>query len=107
MSTTKLNTQHLRNNLPIIESSFALRTMADEQGSQELGAFRFFVNAFFRASIDAFPGMRGSSAQNLWKMRDLHDSYGHMEKLQPLVAEINWYYFMQNQRQNNGRICIT
>ncbi len=38
----------------------------------------------------AFPGIKGFSARNLWKMRDLYVSYSVNAKLQPLVAEIGW-----------------
>ena len=38
----------------------------------------------------AFPGIKGFSARNLWRIRDLYVSYGHNEKLSPLVAEISW-----------------
>lgn len=38
----------------------------------------------------AFPGIKGFSARNLWKMRDLYVSYVDFEKLPPLVAEISW-----------------
>ena len=39
---------------------------------------------------NAFPGIKGFSARNLWKMRDLYVSYASNEKLSPLVAEISW-----------------
>src|SRR3989339_816604 len=32
----------------------------------------------------AFPGIRGFSSRNLWKMRDLYVSYADNEKVQPL-----------------------
>lgn len=38
----------------------------------------------------AFPGIKGFSARNLWHMRDLYHSYREQPKLQPLVAEISW-----------------
>jgi len=38
----------------------------------------------------AFPGMKGFSARNLWKMRDLYVSYRDHEKLPALLAEISW-----------------
>lgn len=39
---------------------------------------------------NAFPGMKGFSARNLWRMRDLYVSYSSNEKLSPLVTEISW-----------------
>lgn len=38
----------------------------------------------------AFPGIKGFSARNLWRMRDLYVSYSSNEKLAPLVADISW-----------------
>ena len=38
----------------------------------------------------AFPGIKGFSTRNLWKMRDFYVSYADSEKLPPLVAEISW-----------------
>ncbi len=37
-----------------------------------------------------FPGISGFSAQNLWRMRQLYETYGGNEKLAPLVREISW-----------------
>ena len=34
--------------------------------------------------------MRGFSAQNLWRMRQLYLAYERNEKLSPLVREIGW-----------------
>ncbi len=38
----------------------------------------------------SFPGMRGFSSRNLWRMRDLHESYQGNKKLTTLSAEISW-----------------
>jgi len=38
----------------------------------------------------AFPGIQGFSAQNLWYMRQFYLEYQGIEKLQPLVGEISW-----------------
>jgi predicted nuclease of restriction endonuclease-like (RecB) superfamily len=37
-----------------------------------------------------FPGMRGFSKDNLWRMRKFYLSYSGNEKLAPLVQEISW-----------------
>ncbi len=37
-----------------------------------------------------FPGMRGFSASNLWRMKAFFESYSDLEKLAPLVREIGW-----------------
>lgn len=46
-----------------------------------------------RLSIDLqkeFPGVRGFSSQNLWRMRQLYQEYSKNIKLSPLVREIAW-----------------
>lgn len=37
-----------------------------------------------------FPGARGYSAANLWRMRNFYLNYRNSEKLAPLVREISW-----------------
>ncbi len=37
-----------------------------------------------------FSGIQGFSAQNLWRMKQLYQSYSTNEKLSPLVREIGW-----------------
>jgi predicted nuclease of restriction endonuclease-like (RecB) superfamily len=37
-----------------------------------------------------FPGMKGFSAQNLWRMKELYETYKDNEKLSPLVRELPW-----------------
>ncbi len=39
---------------------------------------------------NAFPGMRGFSASNLWRMKAFFENYQGIEKLAPLVREIGW-----------------
>ncbi|HBA60929.1 MAG TPA: DUF1016 domain-containing protein [Elusimicrobia bacterium] len=46
-----------------------------------------------RLSIDLrkeFPGVRGFSSQNLWRMRQFYQEYSKNVKLSPLVREIAW-----------------
>lgn len=46
-----------------------------------------------RLSIDLrteFPGVRGFSPQNLWRMRQFYQEYSKNKKLSPLVREIAW-----------------
>ena len=38
----------------------------------------------------AFPGAKGYSAANLWRMRNFYLTYHESEKLAPLVREISW-----------------
>jgi predicted nuclease of restriction endonuclease-like (RecB) superfamily len=37
-----------------------------------------------------FPGVRGFSARNIWRMKTFYEFYTQNEKLPPLVAEIGW-----------------
>jgi predicted nuclease of restriction endonuclease-like (RecB) superfamily len=37
-----------------------------------------------------FPGIRGFSARNIWRMKTFYEAYQNFEKLPPLVAEIGW-----------------
>lgn len=37
-----------------------------------------------------FPGIRGFSARNLWRMKTFYENYKDNAKLTPLVAEIGW-----------------
>ena len=37
-----------------------------------------------------FPGVRGFSTSNLWRMRQFYQTYAKNEKLAPLVREISW-----------------
>lgn len=37
-----------------------------------------------------FSGMQGFSAQNLWRMKQLYQTYNENEKLSPMVREIGW-----------------
>ena len=38
----------------------------------------------------SFPGIKGFSARNIWRMRDLYLSYAEHKKLPTLLAEISW-----------------
>lgn len=40
------------------------------------------------------PGIRGFSAQNLWRMRQFYEAYRNDEKLSPLVRELPWTHNM-------------
>lgn len=37
-----------------------------------------------------FPGVRGFSASNIWRMKTFYEEYRDNEKLAPLVREIGW-----------------
>lgn len=38
----------------------------------------------------AFPGGRGFTASNLWRMRAFFEAYQRQKKLAPLVREVGW-----------------
>lgn len=42
----------------------------------------------------AFPGMKGLSSRNLWRMRDFHLSYEGDQKLTALLSEISWTHHL-------------
>lgn len=42
----------------------------------------------------AFPGMKGLSSRNLWRMRDFHISYEGNQKLTALLSEISWTHHL-------------
>ncbi len=41
-----------------------------------------------------FPGIKGFSSRNLWRMKDFYLSYKEKEKLTALLAEISWTHHM-------------
>lgn len=46
------------------------------------------------------PGIRGFSAQNLWRMRQFHEAYQDQEVLSPLVRELPWTHHMHLGKLN-------
>jgi predicted nuclease of restriction endonuclease-like (RecB) superfamily len=38
----------------------------------------------------SFPGMKGFSSRNIWRMRDFYSTYRNSEKLTKLSSEISW-----------------
>ncbi|PKL80032.1 MAG: hypothetical protein CVV27_01035 [Candidatus Melainabacteria bacterium HGW-Melainabacteria-1] len=48
------------------------------------------------------PGLRGFSAQNLWRMKQFYETYAADQKLSPLVRDLNWTHnliiFSQSKR---------
>lgn len=43
---------------------------------------------------NSFPGMKGFSSRNLWRMRDFYLSYHRNEKLTAMLAEISWTHHL-------------
>ncbi len=64
------------------------RTIHDQQKKAEWGAS--VVEKLAEDLQKTFPGMRGLSSRNLWRMRDFYISYEGNEKLTALLSEISW-----------------
>lgn len=56
------------------------------------------------------PGLRGFSAQNLWRMRQLFEAYRGAPKLSPLVRDLPWTHNLiilsQTKRQEEREFCL-
>ena len=48
------------------------------------------VIAFSEFLQSHYPGIKGFSAQNIWRMKQFYETYYGNEKLSPLVREISW-----------------
>lgn len=56
----------------------------------EKGWGKSIVKVLSRELQAEFPGAKGYSAANLWRMRNFYLTYRNSEKLAPLVREISW-----------------
>ncbi|MCM1494144.1 MAG: DUF1016 N-terminal domain-containing protein [Muribaculaceae bacterium] len=57
---------------------------------EEKGWGKSIVQILSKELQKEFPGAKGYSAANLWRMRNFYLSYRGSEKLAPLVREISW-----------------
>lgn len=57
---------------------------------REKGWGKSIVKVLSKELEKEFPGAKGYSAANLWRMRNFYLSYRDSEKLAPLVREISW-----------------
>ena len=57
---------------------------------EEKGWGKSIVQVLSKELQKEFPGAKGYSAANLWRMRNFYLSYRNSEKLAPLVREISW-----------------
>lgn len=64
------------------------RTIYDQQQSGSWGTS--IVELLALDLQKSFPGMKGFSSRNLWRMRDFYLSYHDNAKLPALLAEISW-----------------
>jgi len=68
------------------------QTIYEQQQSSEWGDS--VVEHLAKDLQNSFPGMKGFSARNLWRMRDFYQSYCQNEKLTALLAEISWTHHL-------------
>ena len=64
------------------------RTIHEKQEQREWGDS--VVERLAKDLQNGFPGIKGFSSRNLWRMRDLYKSYQGNEKLTTLSSEISW-----------------
>lgn len=64
------------------------KTIYDQQQSGSWGSS--VVELFAMDLQKSFPGMKGFSSRNLWRMKDLYLTYCQDEKLTTLSTEISW-----------------
>lgn len=64
------------------------KTVYDQQQAETWGTS--VVELLAKDLQNSFPGMKGLSSRNIWRMRDLYLSYKNNEKLPALLAEISW-----------------
>lgn len=57
---------------------------------EELGWGRSIVENLAKDLQKEYPGIKGFSSANIWRMRNFYLSYKNDEKLAPLVREISW-----------------
>jgi hypothetical protein len=56
----------------------------------QFGWGRSIVESLSKDLQKEYPGMKGFSSQNLWRMRKFHLTYSNNLKLAPMVREIGW-----------------
>jgi predicted nuclease of restriction endonuclease-like (RecB) superfamily len=73
---------------------------------EELGWGKSIVEALSKALQEEFPGIKGFSAANLWRMRNFYFTYQGNAKLAPLVREVSWTKNIITQRSCNGQLIM-
>jgi predicted nuclease of restriction endonuclease-like (RecB) superfamily len=64
------------------------KTINEQQQAAKWGTS--VVDQLAKDLKNRFPGMKGFSSRNLWRMRDFYLSYSNNEKMPALLAEISW-----------------
>lgn len=68
-------------------------TIVEKQ--EQIGWGRSVVEQIARDLKSAFPGVRGFSAQNLWRMRQFYEAYKGNAILSALLREISWTHHLE------------
>lgn len=64
------------------------KDVSEKAGREEWG--KSIVEKLAKDLQTEFPGVRGFSARNIWRMKVFYEAYYKNKKLPPLVAEIGW-----------------
>jgi len=64
------------------------KTIVEKQRGETWG--KSVVKTLFKDLQVEFPGIRGFSAANLWRMKLFYETYSKNPKLAPMVREISW-----------------
>lgn len=76
-------------NRQLIELYWDIGRMIVER-QDEYGWGKSIVQNLAKDLQNEFPGIKGFSSQNLWRMRQFYSIYCELKKLSPLVREISW-----------------
>jgi len=57
---------------------------------EEFGWGKSIIENLSKDLQKEFPGIKGFSSQNLWRMRQFYLAYRNNKKLSPMVREISW-----------------
>ena len=77
---------------PVLFKSLIMTAIGEEiyRQQEENGWGKSIVQVLSTELQKEFPGAKGYSAANLWRMRNFYLTYRDSEKLAPLVREISW-----------------
>ena len=76
---------------------------------QENGWGKSIVQVLSKELQKEFPGAKGYSSANLWRMRNFYLTYCESEKLAPLVREISWsnnIVIMEKCKDDLQALCV-
>ncbi len=76
-------------NSELIRLYYEIGSLISEK-QNKLGWGKAVVEQLSKDLQNSYPGIRGFSARNIWRMRRFYEEYGKTEFLPPLVAEIAW-----------------